>query len=629
MNEVEIVVNATDKTRPAFDSVRKSADTAVASMGKLSSASDTAFTATRKSADSAAGGFDKFGDAADSADTRAMGFRDTLTGVQDTMSGAAMLAKGPSFEAFLTLGAGIGDLGSGLYNFLVPALKSAVKGMRGVTTAAVESAGSTKGMRAELGSTADAASRTSGATQKMRGELNATAGAATKTGSAMRSVGKAVGIGLPIVGAAVAVWQVLKSQQEAHRQVVDDLTEAIVADSGALGDNTRAAVVNHLEKSGALKAAKEAGLSTADYTDAVMGNAEAQRVLLEVLRSGKDDEGRIIAGYKNEKEALGESTEAAARKAEANKTAAATAVDLTTVTAAETVEFKDLKSAIDAVTEEVSDMLEAQLALKGASIGYKDAVVALDESIHDNGKTLDDNSVKGRANEKSLLSVVEAADRQRQAQITSGVAVGKANEAYNKQIAALREHAIKSGLSRGEVDRLLTSINHLPTTRELKIMADAKHARDVIDATRKYYAGLSFPAKTVSIVVSQNGTVQRVQREIDSISGHVVAIQVGSVRGNGPRGQAHGGIVGAATGGLQSDLVQVGEHGPELLDLPPGSRVLSNPDSMRHMAAAGGGPQVVLQVLPGGGALDRMFVEWLRKSIRDGAGGNVQTYLGN
>lgn len=68
-------------------------------------------------------GFRKAGEAADEVDTKAMGFRDTLTGVQDSMAGLASLSKGPSFEGFLTLGAGIGDLGSGFYNFLIPALE--------------------------------------------------------------------------------------------------------------------------------------------------------------------------------------------------------------------------------------------------------------------------------------------------------------------------------------------------------------------------------------------------------------------------------------------------------------------------------------------------------------------------
>ncbi|WP_381562911.1 phage tail protein [Streptomyces eurythermus] len=58
--------------------------------------------------------------------------------------------------------------------------------------------------------------------------------------------------------------------------------------------------------------------------------------------------------------------------------------------------------------------------------------------------------------------------------------------------------------------------------------------------------------------------------------------------GSGKGGKkAAGGIVGAAaSGGLRSSLTWVGEQGPELLDLPAGSRVWSNPDSRRKLAAA-------------------------------------------
>lgn len=76
--------------------------------------------------DEASDGFRRAGEAADTVDTRAMGFRDTLTGVQDSMAGVAALSKGPSFEGFLLLGAGVGDLGSGLYNTLIPAMQSTV-----------------------------------------------------------------------------------------------------------------------------------------------------------------------------------------------------------------------------------------------------------------------------------------------------------------------------------------------------------------------------------------------------------------------------------------------------------------------------------------------------------------------
>ncbi|CAM5434853.1 hypothetical protein SGLAM104S_09027 [Streptomyces glaucescens] len=53
------------------------------------------------------------------------------------------------------------------------------------------------------------------------------------------------------------------------------------------------------------------------------------------------------------------------------------------------------------------------------------------------------------------------------------------------------------------------------------------------------------------------------------------------------KGKASGGIVGAAaSGGLRSNLTWVGEQGPELLDLPAGSRVWSNPDSCHLLQLA-------------------------------------------
>lgn len=66
---------------------------------------------------------DRFGEAADDTDTKAMGFRDTITGVSDTMR--AFTEDGLSTEEMLlTLGMGIGDLASGFYNLLIPAVKS-------------------------------------------------------------------------------------------------------------------------------------------------------------------------------------------------------------------------------------------------------------------------------------------------------------------------------------------------------------------------------------------------------------------------------------------------------------------------------------------------------------------------
>lgn len=103
---------------------------------------------------------------------------------------------------------------------------------------------------------------------------------------------------------------------------------------------------------------------------------------------------------------------------------------------------------------------------------------------------------------------------------------------------------------------------------------------------------------------------------------------IGSALWHGLTPFAHGGIVGAATGGIHSGLRMVGEHGPELADLPPGTQVHSNPDSQRMMGGQGGGGSLTLVISSGGTRLDDLLVEVLRNAVRVKGAGNVQTLLG-
>lgn len=97
-------------------------------------------------------------------------------------------------------------------------------------------------------------------------------------------------------------------------------------------------------------------------------------------------------------------------------------------------------------------------------------------------------------------------------------------------------------------------------------------------------------------------------------------------------GHAHGGIVGAAaSGGMRSGLTMVGEHGPELAELPPGTNVRSNPDTMRMLAAAGAGSSgqpLIVQLVIDGKVLAQQLVEPTRDLIRSRGRGNVQNFLG-
>jgi TP901 family phage tail tape measure protein len=113
--------------------------------------------------------------------------------------------------------------------------------------------------------------------------------------------------------------------------------------------------------------------------------------------------------------------------------------------------------------------------------------------------------------------------------------------------------------------------------------------------------------KTVRIVVNQVGDIQRIQREIDALTGRVISVKVGPVRGSGAEWKASGGIVGADTGGARGGLTWVGEAGRELVRLPYGSTVYPHGQSEGMAASSGGGGNtynIAVTVAPGGHPAD-------------------------
>jgi hypothetical protein len=114
-----VAITIAGDSRPAEDAFRR--------------VGDSADTMGRRVADD---GFGRASEAADSVDTKAMGFRDTLTGIQDGAEGIKRAAAGDwGFETLLLLGFGLGDLASGLVNFLIPAMKGFTTAVRANTVA--------------------------------------------------------------------------------------------------------------------------------------------------------------------------------------------------------------------------------------------------------------------------------------------------------------------------------------------------------------------------------------------------------------------------------------------------------------------------------------------------------------
>ena len=91
-------------------------------------------------------------------------------------------------------------------------------------------------------------------------------------------------------------------------------------------------------------------------------------------------------------------------------------------------------------------------------------------------------------------------------------------------------------------------------------------------------------------------------------------------------GKASGGVIGAATGGVRSNLTLVGERGPELVSLPGGSRVHSNNASRQMMGGGGDGmAPFVLLVEVGGKEVAQLMVDPFRREVSR-RGGVVATF---
>ena len=88
-----------------------------------------------------------------------------------------------------------------------------------------------------------------------------------------------------------------------------------------------------------------------------------------------------------------------------------------------------------------------------------------------------------------------------------------------------------------------------------------------------------------------------------------------------------GNIGAAATGGNRGNKVMVGEHGPEIVDLPGGSHVRSNSDTRRFMAQQEVGPQPTIRIEAAHDDVSQFLLRILRNSVRS-EGGNVQFVLG-
>jgi hypothetical protein len=161
----------------------------------------------------------------------------------------------------------------------------------------------------------------------------------------------------------------------------------------------------------------------------------------------------------------------------------------------------------------------------------------------------------------------------------------------------------------------ISSINSLQGQITKAAGAAGKTTSDAV-----YGAAIKAQEKLVTSLTKQQDKLEKAMSNLAKVMEKAISRAV--------KGKASGGIVGAAaSGGLRGGLTWVGEHEPELLDLPVGSRVWSGPDSRRMAGGGGGVVRVELEIRSSGSSrYDEFLARELRQFVRV-RGGNVQVAL--
>ncbi|MDY7542598.1 MULTISPECIES: phage tail tape measure protein [unclassified Cryobacterium] len=205
-------------------------------------------------------------------------------------------------------------------------------------------------------------------------------------------------IGLAITAAAIVLGAYAKINLDAKNRV-DGYTRSLDESTGALTKNTREMVVNNLEQSGsAVASAQKLGISLADVTNAVLGEADAVAHVNKVIseHKGKSDEagvaadvlGKVVASTKGE--VADSETAWAAHKAALEGDTGATTVATAATEAAKVATEAATKASEDWI-KAVSDQDAAFIDIGGAYQNVIDQNKAVAQATADGTKSSTDS----------------------------------------------------------------------------------------------------------------------------------------------------------------------------------------------------------------------------------------------
>ncbi|MGI5286648.1 hypothetical protein ACQEVF_25370 [Nonomuraea polychroma] len=266
--------------------------------------------------------------------------------------------------------------------------------------------------------------------------------------------------------------------------------------------------------------------------------------------------------------------------------------------------LRDLRAELENLNGPALDAAEAQIRVE-------EAIDRATEALRKNGRTLNVNTEKGRANKEALIDIARAAQQHIAAMQAERKPVEEIAEKYGQYRNQLIRAGRQASLTKEQAEKLADAWMKTPeeivthakanvSDLEAKIadakrkLRDPKLTRPERSKLRGDLADLRAKiAEARALLRALHGDTATVYIQTVRTGGGVSTYSAGGVRASS---NAHGGIIGGIgarrfqTGGVSgsgSSLALVGEQGPELVRLPFGSGV--TPAGQTRAMMGGGG----------------------------------------
>jgi hypothetical protein len=206
--------------------------------------------------------------------------------------------------------------------------------------------------------------------------------------------------------------------------------------------------------------------------------------------------------------------------------------------------------------------------------------------------------------------------------------LGDAVKIARRNLAEWRENTVEglraAGQSAMDFGKKLDRANKI---RQLKVDIQGYRARLAqARADLKRTASQKARAKLQADISDLKAKIRAANADLNALNGRTAYTTVVTHYDNietfrAAHGRAMGGIMGAANGGVRSNLTLVGEQGPEMVQLPAGARVRTAGDTRRLMGqGGGGGGQTVVRFDAAPGSVNRMLLRIMREAVRNEGG---------